>query len=58
MGNGTDSQGAVVITGASTGIGRSAALYLAERGYTVFAGVRKTAPTPSRWKPKARVSVR
>ena len=31
----------VVITGASTGIGRSAAEYLAERGWRVFAGVRK-----------------
>lgn len=33
----------VVITGASTGIGRSAAEYLAARGWTVFAGVRKAA---------------
>ena len=33
----------VVITGASTGIGRSAAQYLAARGWTVFAGVRKRA---------------
>lgn len=31
----------VVITGASTGIGRSAAEYLAGQGWTVFAGVRK-----------------
>lgn len=31
----------VVITGASTGIGRSAAEYLAQRGWRVFAGVRK-----------------
>ncbi|MEL7040841.1 MAG: SDR family oxidoreductase [Pseudomonadota bacterium] len=31
----------VVITGASTGIGRSAAEYLAARGWQVFAGVRK-----------------
>lgn len=31
----------VVISGASSGIGRSAAEYLAGRGWTVFAGVRK-----------------
>lgn len=31
----------VLITGASTGIGRSAAEYLAGRGWRVFAGVRK-----------------
>lgn len=31
----------VVITGASTGIGRAAAEYLAGKGWTVFAGVRK-----------------
>ncbi len=30
-----------VITGASTGIGRAAAEYLAQRGWRVFAGVRK-----------------
>src|SRR5690349_3102380 len=33
--------GAVVVTGASTGIGRAAALLLDQRGYRVFAGVRK-----------------
>ncbi len=33
----------VVITGASTGIGRACALYLDEQGYCVFAGVRKKA---------------
>jgi len=33
--------GAVVVTGASTGIGRATALELDEWGYTVFAGVRK-----------------
>jgi NAD(P)-dependent dehydrogenase (short-subunit alcohol dehydrogenase family) len=33
----------VVITGASTGIGRSAAQYLAGKGWRVFAGVRKEA---------------
>jgi NAD(P)-dependent dehydrogenase (short-subunit alcohol dehydrogenase family) len=36
-------RGAVVITGASTGIGRECSLYLDRRGYRVFAGVRKTA---------------
>jgi NAD(P)-dependent dehydrogenase (short-subunit alcohol dehydrogenase family) len=35
--------GAVVVTGASTGIGRATALFLDEKGYTVFAGVRKEA---------------
>lgn len=34
-------QGIVLISGASTGIGRHAAEHLAELGYTVFAGVRK-----------------
>jgi NAD(P)-dependent dehydrogenase (short-subunit alcohol dehydrogenase family) len=31
----------VVITGASTGIGRSAAEHLAAKGWQVFAGIRK-----------------
>ena len=35
------SSGVVVVTGASTGIGRHAAQFLASRGYTVLAGVRK-----------------
>jgi NAD(P)-dependent dehydrogenase (short-subunit alcohol dehydrogenase family) len=33
--------GAVVVTGASTGIGRATALFLDSKGYRVFAGVRK-----------------
>jgi NAD(P)-dependent dehydrogenase (short-subunit alcohol dehydrogenase family) len=33
--------GGVVITGASSGIGKECALYLDQRGYRVFAGVRK-----------------
>jgi NAD(P)-dependent dehydrogenase (short-subunit alcohol dehydrogenase family) len=33
--------GAVVVTGASTGIGRASALLLDAKGYRVFAGVRK-----------------
>ena len=34
-------KGAVVVTGASTGIGRAGALMLAREGFQVFAGVRK-----------------
>eukprot|EP00051_Salpingoeca_urceolata_P014182 m.179938 g.179938 ORF g.179938 m.179938 type:complete len:351 (+) comp18003_c0_seq3:2494-3546(+) len=37
------SDSAVVITGCSSGIGRDAAVQLARRGFTVFAGVRKEA---------------
>lgn len=33
----------VLVTGASTGIGRATSEYLAKRGYSVFAGVRKDA---------------
>jgi NAD(P)-dependent dehydrogenase (short-subunit alcohol dehydrogenase family) len=39
--------GTILITGASTGIGRVCAVYLAQRGYTVFAGVRKQADAAS-----------
>lgn len=38
---------AVLITGASTGIGRACALHLASRGNTVFAGVRKRSDADS-----------
>jgi NADP-dependent 3-hydroxy acid dehydrogenase YdfG len=39
--------GAVVVTGASTGIGRAAALHLDGKGYRVFAGIRKQADAKS-----------
>ena len=41
--NGQRNSGAVVITGASTGIGRATALALSHAGYHVFAGVRRPA---------------
>ena len=37
----------VLVTGASTGIGRATATYLAGRGFNVFAGVRKDADAKS-----------
>jgi NAD(P)-dependent dehydrogenase (short-subunit alcohol dehydrogenase family) len=40
-------RGAVMITGASTGIGRATTLYLDRLGYRVFAGVRKEADAAS-----------
>jgi NAD(P)-dependent dehydrogenase (short-subunit alcohol dehydrogenase family) len=39
--SGAAGRGAVVVTGASTGIGRAAALMLDREGFRVFAGVRK-----------------
>jgi NAD(P)-dependent dehydrogenase (short-subunit alcohol dehydrogenase family) len=39
--------GAVVVTGASTGIGRATALFLDKKGYRVSAGVRKQADAKS-----------
>jgi NADP-dependent 3-hydroxy acid dehydrogenase YdfG len=39
--------GAVMVTGASTGIGRATALLLDRKGYRVFAGVRKQADAKS-----------
>jgi NAD(P)-dependent dehydrogenase (short-subunit alcohol dehydrogenase family) len=41
--NGLQPKGAVVVTGASTGIGRACALRLDRLGFQVFAGVRKDA---------------
>lgn len=41
MAGNREKQGAVVITGASTGIGRACALHLDRLGFQVFAGVRR-----------------
>ena len=41
------SHGAVLVSGASTGIGRETALRLARAGHTVFAGVRKESDAES-----------
>jgi NAD(P)-dependent dehydrogenase (short-subunit alcohol dehydrogenase family) len=52
----SDSAPAVVITGASTGIGEACALELDRRGYQVFAGVRSSAAAESlRGKASARL---
>src|SRR5262245_44834305 len=40
---GNNERGPVVVTGTSTGIGAAAALYLAQQGFQVFAGVRRDA---------------
>ena len=43
MPSGTTGKGAVLVTGASTGIGECAAHHLAGLGFDVHAGVRKAA---------------
>ena len=49
-------QRAVVITGASTGIGRASALRLARHGHKVFAGVRKEADGESLTREEPRIT--
>ncbi len=39
----TEDRGPVVVTGTSTGIGAATAVYLADKGFRVFAGVRRVA---------------
>lgn len=39
----SQSRGAVLVTGSSTGIGKACALHLDQMGFTVFAGIRKEA---------------
>jgi NADP-dependent 3-hydroxy acid dehydrogenase YdfG len=40
-------RGVILVTGASSGIGRDAATHLSQAGYTVFAGVRKPSDAES-----------
>jgi NAD(P)-dependent dehydrogenase (short-subunit alcohol dehydrogenase family) len=40
---GFESSKSVLVTGASSGIGKAIVVYLAKQGYTVLAGVRKDA---------------
>jgi NAD(P)-dependent dehydrogenase (short-subunit alcohol dehydrogenase family) len=49
-------RGAVVVTGASTGIGKACALHLDQLGFQVFAGVRKEADGKLLQKASARVA--
>jgi NAD(P)-dependent dehydrogenase (short-subunit alcohol dehydrogenase family) len=50
-------KGAVVVTGASSGIGRHAALFLAQKGFTVFATYRKAEDRDSLEKSAKELSV-
>lgn len=51
-----DQMKTIVITGASTGIGEATALYFAERGWQVFAGVRKIADGEALQQKNARIT--